>query len=177
MAEAVSGGVGDGVSIGLDHHFQVDAGTAAVFAVAAAIGPEFVGAEMQREAGLGHFDAAELQAARRVPLAGVVPAIAAGGRAAAGPGMEQVPDEGFAVARVLALNGDAQAPPPARHGFVGAGFGQRHDDRFDDFVGAVAGAHGDGLAVIRPHNRALLGDHLSARGMRPQFFGMLGSIR
>ena len=59
MTEAVPGGVGDSVSIRLNHHFQVDAGPAAIFAIAAAIGAEFVGAEMQWEAGFGHLDTAE----------------------------------------------------------------------------------------------------------------------
>src|SRR5215831_107406 len=87
----------------LHDEIKRDAEPAAMLSVAAGIGEIFVLAEMQGKARLGHFDAAELQAARGMPLADRRPAVALRGRAAARPRMKQMPDEGLSGARVLAL--------------------------------------------------------------------------
>ena len=63
-------------SVGLDHHLDDPAGAAAILPVAAGIGAELVAPEEQRKAHLGDFEAAELDAARRLPLAGARPAVA-----------------------------------------------------------------------------------------------------
>ena len=75
VTHAVAGGVADRRFGGLDDHLHDPAGTAAVFAGATGIGAEFVAAEEQREAHLGDFEAAELDAARRLPLARTGPAV------------------------------------------------------------------------------------------------------
>src|SRR3546814_6384336 len=100
VAQAVAGGVGDRRLRGFDGEAEIAAGTADEAPVTPGIRAELVATEEQREPRLGDLDRAELQAAGGVPLAGVVPAIAARRRAAAGPGVEQVPDEGPVVARV-----------------------------------------------------------------------------
>src|SRR3954463_12697245 len=98
--------------------------------------------EEQREARLGHLDAAEFQPADGMPLAGGGPAIAARTGAAARSCMEQVPDEIAAgAAGILALDRHAETAAPAAHGTVRAAMLQRADDGFHDLVRAMAGAH------------------------------------
>ena len=158
------------------HHLEIAAGAAAKLAVAAGIGAVLVMQEQERKAHLGHLDRAELDAAGRVPLADRVIAVAGDRAAAAGPRLEQMPDEAAARARVLALDGDAEAAAPAAHDAIGAGRRQRHHDRLDDLVRAVARAHGHGrpsLAHTIVPGRALT---VSGRS-EPAFFGMSGSIR
>jgi len=75
ITHAVAGGVADRRFCGLDDHLHDPARTAAIFARAAGIGAEFMAPEEQREAHLGDFEAAELDPARRLPLAGTRPAV------------------------------------------------------------------------------------------------------
>src|SRR6478672_530776 len=105
-----------------------------MLSVAAGAGAEFVTAEMQGKAHLGDFQAAELEATDRMPLADRRIAIAAGRGAAAGAGLEHVPDEIPAIARVLALDRDPESAAPARHHPVRTGRRQRLHDRLDDLV-------------------------------------------
>src|SRR6202040_2963471 len=90
----------------------------------ARIRTELVAAKEQRETHFGDFEAAELDPARRLPFAGTRPAVACRRGAAAGPGLEEMPDErltpGKIGARVLALDRDAEATAPAGHRAVGA---------------------------------------------------------
>src|SRR5215203_5071022 len=66
--------------------------------------------EVKREPRLRHLHAAELQATHGVPFADGRPSIASRRSAPARTSMEQVPDKAPAVARVFALNSDAEAP-------------------------------------------------------------------
>src|SRR5580704_4492934 len=72
----VAGGVGERRLLGLDDHLDNPAGAAAIPPIAARIGAELVALEEQRKAHLGHFEAAEFDATRRLPLAGAGPAVA-----------------------------------------------------------------------------------------------------
>src|SRR6185436_133366 len=108
----------------------------------------------------GDLDAAEFQASDAVPLADRRIAIAARRRAAPRPRLEHVPDEIASVARILALDGDAEAAAPTRHGARWTGRRQRLDDSFNDFVGGMDGAQRHRPARIGPHDGALLCDHL-----------------
>src|SRR5947199_216019 len=96
------------------------------------------GANFQTVAGM-QFDA-DFQSAYAMPLTDRGIAVAAGGCAAAGTGLEHVPDEIAAIARVLTLDGDAEAATPPRHRALRTGCRQRLHDRFDDLVGGMAGA-------------------------------------
>src|SRR5581483_7091064 len=134
----VAGSVGQSRLGGLDHHLDDPARTAAVLPGAARIGAELVFLEEQRKARLGHFEAAELDAAGGLPLAAAGPAVARRRGAAARPRLKEMPDEGtVAPARILALDGDAEAPPPAGHCPLRAGRRQRLDDRLDDLLAAM----------------------------------------
>src|SRR5947207_2668058 len=104
--DAVAGGVADRRFFGLDDHLDDAAGAAAILSVAARIGAELVRLEEQREPHLGHFEAAELDAAGGLPLAAAGPAIARGRGAAARPRLEEMPDERSA-------SGDFRARVPA----------------------------------------------------------------
>src|SRR5262249_53975774 len=121
VAHAIARGVADGRRGGLDHHFEDSAGAAAVSPGATGIGAEFVATKEQREAHFGDFEAAEFDAACRLPLAGARPAIAGRRGAAARPRLEEMPDKGFAGTRILALDGDAKAAAPAGHRAVRTG--------------------------------------------------------
>src|SRR5215468_8249024 len=93
VAHAVARGVADCRLGGFDDHLDDAARPAAVFACSAGIGAEFVAAEEQREAHLGHFEAAEFDAAGGLPFAGSGPAVTGGRCAAARPRLEEMPDE------------------------------------------------------------------------------------
>ena len=88
VAQAVAGNVGDRRLAGFDPHLEIATGAADVLTVAAGIGTEFMADKEQRKTCLGHFHRAELQAAGRMPLTGIVPAIAARRSPAAGPRMK-----------------------------------------------------------------------------------------
>src|SRR5258705_1184750 len=90
--------------------------------------------EVEWEAHFGTLDAAELESAHRVPLADRGIAVAAGGRAAAGPRLEHVPDEIAPVARIFALDRDPESPPPAGHRPLSTRHRQCLHYRLDDFV-------------------------------------------
>ena len=156
VLDAVAGRVADRRLLRFDRHFELRARPAAIAAVAAAVGAELMAPEEQRKAHLVHLDAAELDAARRLPLAGGRPAVAGRGGAAAWPRLEQMPDERLGCARVDALDGDAEAPPPAGHGALRTSRRQRADDRLDDLLAAVIGAQRDRRAGARPHDGAFL---------------------
>src|SRR5512145_239390 len=159
VPDAVARGVGARELPGLDDELQHRADAAAVAPLAPGVGQELVAAEEEREADLGDLQAAELDAARGLPLAGRRPAIPGRGGATAGPSLEHVPDEGAAGAGMGALQRDAEAPPPAGHRALRTGAGQRLDDGLGDLLGAVIGAERDGGGRPRPGHRALARDH------------------
>src|SRR4051812_30529650 len=96
--------------------------------------------EIKWKARFGDFDAAEFESTHAVPLPDRGIAVAARRRTAARPRLEHVPDEIAPVARVLALDGDPEAPTPTRHRALRTGRRQRLHNRFDDLVGRMAGA-------------------------------------
>src|SRR4051812_35296157 len=108
ILHAVAGGVGDRRFRDLDREFEIAPRAAAKLPPAAAIRPELVPPEKQREANLRHFQAAELDAACGLPLACARPAVAGRRCPAARPRLEHVPDKRFAGSRVDALNGNAE---------------------------------------------------------------------
>src|SRR5206468_10749453 len=140
VADALAGSVADRRLFGLDDHLDDAAGAAAILSGATRIGTELVAREKQREAHLGHLEAAELDAAGAVPFAGSGPAIAGDRGPAARPPLKEMPEERPLAARVLALDRDAKAAPPPGHRALGAGRRQRLDDRLYDFLAAMAGA-------------------------------------
>ena len=75
ITHAVAGGVANSRFGSLDDHLHDPAGTAAVLASATGIGAEFMAPEEQRETHLGDFEAAELDAACRLPLPRTGPAV------------------------------------------------------------------------------------------------------
>src|SRR6202030_772520 len=93
VAHAVTGGVADRRLGGFDDHLDNPAGAAAEFAFTAGIGAEFVAAEEQREAHLGHFETAEFDPTGGLPFAAPGPAVARRRRSAAGPRLKEMPDE------------------------------------------------------------------------------------
>src|SRR5215468_12749851 len=99
VAHAFARGVAERGLFRLQHHVEGDAEPAAELPVAAGAGTEFVLAEVERKSHFGDFDAAEFQSAHAMPLADRGIAVTAGGCAAAGTGLEHVPDEIAAVAR------------------------------------------------------------------------------
>ena len=172
VARAVARGVAFRDLFRLQHQIERHAEAAAMLAVAAGARAEFMRAEMQGKAHLGDFEAAELQPADRMPFADRRPAVAARRRAAAGPRLEQMPDEILAGARVLALDCDPEPPAPAGHRALRAGRRQRLHDGFDDFIRGMAGAQRHRPARIGPHHRALFRDHLQ----RPQRAGVFWDL-
>src|SRR5665213_628598 len=120
VARAVARGIAPRRLFGFQHQIERNAKAAAKPAVPARAGAIFVVTEIQGKPHLGDFDAAELDAADRMPFADRRPAVAAGGSAAAGPRLEHVPDEIPSRARILALDRDAEAAAPSRHGSLRA---------------------------------------------------------
>ena len=159
VLDAIPSGISDRRLRDFDGELQIAARAAAVPPVAATVWSELVTSEEQREADLGHLEAAELDAAGRLPLARTRPAVASGRSAAAGTGLEQVPDERLPHTRVDALDGDAEAAAPAGHCPVRAGRRQRLDDRLNDLLAAAVGGQRHRLAGPRVHDRALARDH------------------
>src|SRR5947209_12595607 len=160
VAGAVARRVGERRLLDLDREREQPARTAAKGAVAAGIRAELMPRKEQRKPRLGDFQAAELDAAGRMPLARAGPAVARRRGAAAWARLKHVPDEAALRARIAALDGNAEAPPPARHGAVGSGGSERLDHRLDDLVGAVAGAQRHRRARIGPYHGARFGDDL-----------------
>src|SRR6185437_7998339 len=158
--DAVAGGVGEAGGFGLDDHLDDPARPAAIAPVAARIGAELVGLEEQRKAHFGHFEAAELDPARRLPLAAARPAVAGRRGPAAGPGLEEMPDERSVSPRVLALDRDAETAAPSGHRALRTGGGERLDDRLDDLLAAMVGCERHRRAGPSPDHGALLGDDL-----------------
>src|SRR5579864_2195792 len=157
MAHAFAGGVADCRLRGLYDHLDDAAGAAAVLAGAAGIRAELVRLEKQRETRLGHFEAAELDAASRVPFAGAGPAVAVRRGPAARTALEEMPKERPLRPRVLALDRDAEAAAPAGHRALRAGRRQRLDDRLDDLLAAMARAQGQWQALVGPDDRSGFG--------------------
>src|SRR5262245_25697754 len=176
VAHAIAGGVGHG-GLG-DVHPQPEHGAhaAAMRAVAAGVGAELVVLERQRKARLGDLDAAELDPARRLALAGRLPAIARDRGAAAGPRVKHVPDEWPPRARIDALDRDAEPPAPAGDCTIREGGRQRLDDGLGDLLRAVIGGERHRSRRIRPHDRPLLATTSTGRKV-PEFFGVRGSMR
>src|SRR6266581_2145572 len=97
MANAVASRVALSNLGGLHPQCQDGSHAAAKLAVAEGVWPELVAVEEEREARLGNFYAAELDAARRLAFPGGLPPVPRGGRAAAAARVEEVPDEGAPV--------------------------------------------------------------------------------
>ena len=173
VLDAVAGGVADRRLRRLDDHLELAAGTAAIAPVAAAVGAELVAAEEEREAHLVHLDAAELDAAGRLPLAAAGQPSPADEAPPPGRAWNRCQMNGRVGARIDALDGDAEAPSPAGHRALRAGGRQRPDDRLDDLLAAVVGAQRDRRAGPRPDDRAFLELHVSGRNA-PSFFGVSG---
>src|SRR3954453_21307869 len=159
MARAVPCGGAFRAPLSLQHQIERHAETAAKLAVTAGAGAEFMLPEMQGKAHFGDFETTELQPADRMPFADRRPAIAARRRATTGSRLEQMPDEIFSGAWILALDRNPEPAAPAGHRTLRARRRQRLDDGFDDFVRGMAGAQRHRPAGIGPHHRALLGDH------------------
>src|SRR5918994_5748896 len=155
---AVARGVADRRLGDFDGELEVASRPAAIAPVAAAVGPELVAPEEQRESYFGDLDAAELDSARSLPLAGAGPAVAGKRRAAARTSLEQVPDERFSRARIHSLNRDAETAAPARHGTVRAGWGERLDHCLDDLLPAAVGGERHGLPRTGMDDGALARD-------------------
>jgi len=160
VARPVAGRVRDSRLLDARHESEIDAVAAAMCARAARTDAKFVMREMLGKSHFRDLDAGELDAAGRMPFAGVGPAIASRRRAAARAGVEEMPDEAAVRARILALDRDAEASRPAGHCAVGAGRREGDDDRLDDLLRAVARRQRDRRAFSRPHDRALARDHL-----------------
>src|SRR5262245_14297345 len=96
--------------------------------------------EEERKSRLHDLDASEFDASCSLPLPARRPSVACRGSASAGPRMKEMPDEGFARARIFALNRDAKTAPPPSHGSVRACRGQCFNDRFRNLLGAVVRA-------------------------------------
>src|SRR6266576_6575405 len=116
--------------------------------------------EMQGKPHLGDFDAAELDAADRVPFADRRPAVASRRGAAAGTSLKHVPDEVAAGARIFSLDRDPEAAAPSCHRAIRTRCRQRLDDRLDDLVRRMAGAERYRPSRIGPDHGALFGNHL-----------------
>src|SRR5436190_18176993 len=91
MARAVACRVCERWLFGFDHESEEPAWPAAKGAFSARIRPEFVTREEQWIPRLGDFQAAELDAAGRIPLARARPAVASRRGAAARPRLKHVP--------------------------------------------------------------------------------------
>src|SRR5262249_57081016 len=85
MARAVAGRIGERRLLDLHREREQSARSAAKGALAAGIRTELMPLEEQRKACLGHFQAAELDAAGRMPLARAGPTVARRRGAAARP--------------------------------------------------------------------------------------------
>src|ERR1700738_4673411 len=132
VTRAIAGSVALRRLFGFQHQIERDAEAAAILSVAARAWAEFMPCKMQGKPRFRDFEAAELEAADRVPLADRGPAVAAGRRAAAGAGVKQVPDELAPGAGVLTLDRDPESPAPSGHRAIRTRRRQRFDDRFDD---------------------------------------------
>src|SRR5215207_2274875 len=113
IANALTCGMGKARHLDLEVHRGAQ--TAAILSVTARTGAELMGLEQKWKAGLGHFDAAELDAADRMPFARSRPAISGWGCPGPGTGVEHVPDEPATGARVFSCDRDAEAAPPPCH--------------------------------------------------------------
>src|SRR5262249_15303959 len=139
MPDAVARSIGHAGLPGLDFEPQDGPRAPAVLPVAERVGAELVVFEEQGEARLRHLDRAELDATGRLPLSRRLPAVARRRGAPARPSVEEVPDELAPRARIDALDGDAEAPPPARDDAVGTRLRERLDDGLRDLLRAVVG--------------------------------------
>src|SRR6266536_4441658 len=173
MACAVTCRIGERRLLGLDNEREQPARSATKCAIAAGIRAELVAREEQRKSRLGYFQAAELDAAGRMPLARAGPAVAHWRGAAARSRLKHVPDEASVRTRIAALDGDAEAPAPTRHGAVRTGGSQRLDHRLDDLIAAVAGAQSHRGTSVGPHHGARFGDNLE----RPESAVVLRRVR
>src|SRR5205807_2347876 len=120
------------------------------------VGPELVTLEEEREARLRDLHRAELDAARGLPLARGLPAVARRRGAAAPARVEEVPDELALVAWVRPRDRDAEAPRPAGQHAVRAAWGERLDHRLRDLLRAVVGRQRHRRGRVGPDHRAFL---------------------
>src|SRR5450755_3356700 len=93
VAHAIAGGVRKRRLCGLHDQIKRDAEAAAELPVTAGTGAKFMMGKVQGESHLGDLDAAELDAADRMPFADRRPAVAARRGTAAGPRLKHVPDK------------------------------------------------------------------------------------
>src|SRR6185503_14828536 len=173
MARAVAGRIGERRLPGFDRESEEPARSATKGTVTAGIRPEFMTRKEQRKTRLGYFEAAELDAAGRMPLARARPTVARRRGAAARPRLKHVPDEAPVRTRVAALDGNAKTPTPARHRAVRTGGSQRLDHRLDDLIAAVAGAQSHRGTRVGPQHGAGFGDNLE----RPESAIVLRCVR
>src|SRR5215208_3285742 len=159
VLRAVTGGIADSRRCYLDGEFEIPTRAAAKSPVAATVRPELVAPEEKREADLSNLQAAELDTSCGLPLACAWPAVAGRRCAAPGSGLEQVPDERFARARIDTLYRNAEPAAPARHGTLRAGRGERLDDCFNDLLAAAIRGKRNWFARPRVHDSALARDH------------------
>src|SRR5262245_58819549 len=137
VLDAIACRIADGGLRRLDDELELAPRPAAVAPVPAAVGAELVAAKVQGKPHLLHLDAAELDAARRLPLAGSGPTVARRRAAAARTRLEQMPDKGPLGARIDALYGHPEASAPARHRPLGTGRREGADYGLDDLLAAV----------------------------------------
>src|SRR5262249_55583043 len=159
VARPVPRGIAPGWLRGLDAQLEDRAHATPETAIASGSGPEFVTREEKGEAGLRDLDAAELDSACCLALAGGLPAIADRRSATATTGVEEMPDELALRPGIDSLDRDPEAPrPPGEHA-VGATRGQRLDDRLGDLLRAVVRRERDRRRRTRPDDGALFGLH------------------
>src|SRR4051794_31754365 len=115
MARTVACGVAARRLFDLQHQIEGNPEAAAELAVATGTFAEFMAAEVQGEARLGHFKTAEFEPAHAVPFSDRRPAVAAGGRPATRPRLKQMPDEILLRSRVFALDRDPEPAAPSGH--------------------------------------------------------------
>src|ERR1044071_9182489 len=114
VARALAGGVGERRLLDLDRETEQSARAAAKRARAAGIRAELMAREEQRKARLGDFQAPELDAAGRMPLARAGPAVASGRSAAARARLKHVPDEAAVGVRIAARSEEHTPELPPR---------------------------------------------------------------
>ena len=174
VADAVARGVAQRGLGGLHAQLEHRPHAAPELPVARRVGAELVALEEERKARLRDLDAAELDAARRLALAGGLPPVAGRGGAAAAARVEEVPDELAPRPRVRARDRDAEAARPAREHALRAAPGEGLDHRLRDLLRAVIGGQRHRRGRVGPDHRALPSPSRSPGGTCPRSSGSAG---